>query len=141
MNHRHLPFLFLALLAGLLGFSGCQTTPGPYAPQDTTRYTVENTEKFVLMDRPTQVSITCTGLQERVLPDGRLEVVANVKNREDRRIQVQIQCVFKDEQNVSTGDETPWENLILTEYSTQAVRFVSMNNLAHRYTIRVRQAR
>lgn len=141
MNYRYLSFTLLALSAGLLGFSGCQTTPGPYAPQDTTRYTVENTEKFVLMDRPTQVSITCTGLQERVLPDGRLEVVANVKNREDRRIQVQIQCVFKDEQNVSTGDETPWENLILTEYSTQAVRFVSMNNLAHRYTIRVRQAR
>jgi len=86
--------------------AGCSTEPGPYTPQDTTKYTVENTEKFVLLDKPTQVSVTCTGLQERLLPDADSRVVANVKNREARRIQVQIQCVFKDEQRVSTGDET-----------------------------------
>jgi uncharacterized protein YcfL len=125
----------LALLAG------CATEPGPYTPQDTTKYTVENTEKFVLLDKPTQVSVTCTGLQERLLPDGRLEVVANVKNREARRIQVQIQCVFKDEQRVSTGDETAWQTLILAENSTEAVRFTAMNPQARTYEIRVRQAR
>ena len=125
----------LALLAG------CATEPGPYTPQDTTKYTVENTEKFVLLDKPTQVSVTCTGLQERLLPDGRLEVVANVKNREARRIQVQIQCVFKDEQRVSTGDETVWQTLILAENSTEAVRFTAMNAQAKTYEIRVRQAR
>ena len=125
----------LALLAG------CATEPGPYTPQDTTKYTVENTEKFVLLDKPTQVSVTCTGLQERLLPDGRLEVVANVKNREARRIQVQIQCVFKDEQRVSTGDETAWQTLILAENSTEAVGFTAMNPQAKTYEIRVRQAR
>ena len=122
-------------------FTGCQTPPGPYAPQDTTRYTVENTDKFVLMDQPTQVSVTCTGLQESINPDGRLEIVANVKNREGRRIQVQINCTFKNAQGFSTGDETPYRTLILGEYETQALHFVSMNNLAHNYTIHVRQAR
>ena len=95
----------LSAVAGLFFLGGCATEPGPFTPQDTTKYTVENTEKFVLLDKPTQTSITCTGLQERTLPDGRLEIVANVKNREDRRIQVQIGCVFKDEQGFSTGDE------------------------------------
>ena len=95
----------------------------------------------MLLDKPTQTSITCTGLQERTLPDGRLEIVANVKNREDRRIQVQIGCVFKDEQGFSTGDESPYQTLILAENSTEAVRFTAMNPLAKRYTIRVRQAR
>ena len=75
------------------------------------------------------------------LADGRLEVVANVKNRESRRIQVQISCVFKDEQGFSTGDETPWQNLILSESATEAVRFTAMNAAAKKYTIRVRQAR
>jgi len=133
----------LALLAtvALALFAGCATEPGPFTPQDTTKYTVENTEKFVLLDKPTQVSVTCTGLQERLLPDGRLEVVANVKNREARRIQVQIQCVFKDEQRVSTGDETAWQTLILAENSTEAVRFTAMNAQAKTYEIRVRQAR
>lgn len=130
--------LCTAALLGLL--AGC-STPGPFTPQDTTKYTVENTEKFVLLDEAARHSVTCTGLQERLLSDGRLEVVANVKNREDRRIQVQIQCVFKDEQSFSAGDETPWQNLILSEYSTEAVRFTAMNAQAKKYTIRVRQAR
>lgn len=131
----------LVTAAGLALLAGCTTEPGPHPPQDTTKYTVENTEKFVLLDKPTQYSITCTGLQERMLPDGRYEVVANVKNRENRRVQVQINCVFKDEQGFSTGDETPFQTLVLAENSTEAVRFASVNPQARRYTIRVRQAR
>ena len=134
--------LSLALAAAALALlAGCAIEPGPFAPQDTTKYTLENTDKFVLLDKPAQNSVTCTGLQERMLPDGRLEVVANVKNRENRRILVQANCVFKDEQGFSTGDETPFQTLILAENSTEAVHFTAMNTLAKRYTIRVRQAR
>ena len=133
------PALLATVVLALL--AGCATEPGPYTPQDTTKYTVENTENFVLLDKPAQISVTCTGLQQRLLPDGRLEVVANVKNKENRRIQVQIQCVFKDEQRVSTGDETAWQTLILAENSTEAVRFTAMNPQAKTYEIRVRQAR
>lgn len=132
--------LCLAVLATAL-LTGCQTQPGPFLPQDTTRHTLENTEKFVLMDRPTQISVTCTGLQERINDDGRLEVVANVKNRENRRIQVQVRCVFKDAAGFSTGDETPWQTLILGENATEAVRFLAQNPSARNYTIAVRQAR
>jgi hypothetical protein len=42
---------------------------------------------------------------------------------------------------VSTGDETPFQTVILTESATEQVKFTSMNNKAARYTIRVRQAR
>ncbi len=136
--------LFLAVVSPVL-FSGCASksgqSDGPYRPQDTTKYTVESTEKFVVMDRAVQYSVTCTGLQEHVTPDGRLEVVANIKNRENRRIQVQVGCVFRDAQNFSTGDETPWQTLILGEHATEAVRFSSMNDKAKTYTVRVRQSR
>jgi len=130
---------FLAATAIMI-CAGC-ATPGPFTPQDTTKYTVENTEKFVLLDQQVQYSVTCTGLQERTLTDGRIEVVANVKNRENRRIQVQIQCVFKDDLSTATGDDTPWQTLILSENSTEAVKFTASNTLAKKYTIRVRQAR
>jgi uncharacterized protein YcfL len=133
-------FSTLATTAVLALLAGC-STPGPYAPQDTTKYTIENTNQFVLLDEPTQTSITCTGIEPRTLPDGRLDIVALVKNREDRRIQVQVQCVFKDEHGFSTGDETPWENLILAENSTEAVHFTAMNTQARNFTVRVRQAR
>ena len=131
--------LSLAGVAALAFLAGCST--GPYAPKDTTKYTLENTEAFVLMDKHVQRSVTSTGIQTRVNDDGRLEVVANIKNRENRRIQVQVSCVFKDEQNFSTGDETPWQTLILGESTTEAVNFKSMNNQARNFTIRVRQAR
>ncbi len=114
---------------------------GALLPKSTTQFSQETTEKFVLMDKGAQYSVTCTGLQDTRLPDGRLRVVANVRNRENRRIQVQINCVFKDEQGFSTGDETPWQTLILTENSQESVAFESMNDKARKYTVRVRQAR
>jgi hypothetical protein len=108
---------------------------------DTTKFTLEDTDRFVLLDRPPSYAVTCTGLQERPLADGRLEVTANVKNREARRVQVQINCVFRDEQGLATGDETPWQTLSLSENSTEAVRFTAMNAAGRKYTVRVRQAR
>lgn len=114
---------------------------GAYAPKNTTRYALENEAKFVTLDYRVQRSVTCSGLQERVLEDGRLEVAANIRNRLERRIQVQVQCVFKDAQGFSTGDETPWQDLILTETAQESVRFQSLNEKAKGYTIRVREAR
>src|SRR6059036_791410 len=96
MNTR--PVTLVLSVVALAFTAGCATEPGPFAPLDTTKFTLENTDRFVLLDKPAQYSVTCTGLQERWLGDGRLEVVANVKNRESRRIQVQINCVFKDDQ-------------------------------------------
>jgi uncharacterized protein YcfL len=139
MKHHWKPFFLLAPAAAF--FAGCQTTPGPYEPLDTTKYTIESTDKFVLLDQAAQGSVTCTGLQERILPDGRLEVVANVKNREKHRLQVQINCVFKDEQGISTGDMTSVRSLTLAENVTEAVKFTSTNNLARKYTIQVRETR
>lgn len=132
-------FTLAAVTLALL--SGCATQPGPFAPQDTTKYTLENTDSFVLMDQKVQYSVTSTGIQYRNLPDGRLEIVANIKNRENRRIQVQVSCVFKNEQGFPVGGEASWQTLILGENTTEAVTFTSMNNEARKYTVRVRQAR
>ena len=115
---------------------------GAYSPRNTTKYDLENREILVLMDRGVQRSVTSAGpIQEGINADGRLEVVANLRNRENRRIQVQVSCVFKDAQGFPTGDESPWQTLILTENSQESVRFVAMNDKAKRYTIRVREAR
>ena len=133
--------LSLAVMAAGLGFlAGCASAPGPSLPQESTKYTVENTEQFVRLDRPTQESIACTGLQERLLPDGRIEVVANVKNRESHPLQIQVNCVFKDAQGFSTGDETPFQTITLAGKSTEAVRFTAANSRAKKYTLRVRAA-
>lgn len=138
-RHQRLALLSTCLLA--LGLAaGCATPTGPFPVLDTTKFTLENTDNFVALDKAVQQAVTCTGISENRQND-RLEVVANVKNRESRRVEVQISCVFKDEQGFSTGDETPFQTLILTENATEAVRFTAMNANAKRYTVRVRQAR
>lgn len=128
------------LAAASLFLTGCVGREGAYQPKNTTKYDYENTSNFVLMDRMVQRSVTSSGIQQRTLEDGRLQVVANLRNRETRRIEVQVSCVFKDEQNFSTSDETPWKTVILTENAQEAVEFTSMNNKAKGYTIRVRQS-
>jgi hypothetical protein len=132
----------LAVTAGLFA-AGCSTghDKGPYLPQSVQTPPYENTERFVLLDPGAQYSVTCPAINERWLPDGRLEVAAQMRNRENRRIEVQANCVFKDQNGFTLGDETPFQTVILTENATEQVRFVSANNLARKYTIRVRQAR
>ncbi len=139
MRHPRNLLCLLALAAA--GLAGCRTSSGPFAPLDSTKYTIESTDKFVALDETAQKNVSCTGLQERVLADGRLEVVANVRNRETRPFVVQVNCIFKDDQGAPIGDETPFRNLALPGSSTETVTFTSANNLARQYTIRVRQGR
>jgi hypothetical protein len=132
----------LAAGGTLLLVVGCTThDKGPYLPQTPVTPAHENKEPVVLLDPGVQYSVTCSGVQEQTLADGRLEVVAHLRNRENRRIEVQVNCVFKDQNGFSTGDETPFATLILTENGTEDAKFTSMNNVARKYTIRVRQAR
>ncbi|MBM3823298.1 MAG: DUF1425 domain-containing protein [Verrucomicrobia bacterium] len=116
-------------------------TGGAYEPRNANRYDLENSQRFVLLDKTTEREVTCSGLQERFTDDKRLEVMANIRNRRNRRVEVQINCVFKDEQGFPTGDETPFQTLILSENAQEGVRFVSINDKARKYTIRVRQPR
>jgi hypothetical protein len=131
--------LTLAAAASVVAFTGCQHQEGAYLPKETAKYNYENTEPVVLMDRMVQRSIAVPAVQRTPLPDGRMEVVANLRNRETRRIQVQVQCEFKDAQGFPV-DSTEWRNVILTENAQEGVKFLSMNDKAQRFTVRVRQA-
>jgi uncharacterized protein YcfL len=124
--------------------AGCKSTydNGPYLPQQSKTPAYESTQPVVLLDPGVQYSLTVNGQpQARMLDDGRLEVVTQLRNRENRRIEVQANCVFKDVNGTAIGDETPFQTVILTENSTEQVQFTSMNDKAKKYTIRVRQAR
>jgi hypothetical protein len=133
----------MSAAAGVLLLAGCETgyDSGPYLPQPSATPPWENSERLVLLDPETQASINCTGISERMLDDNRLEITAQLRNRENHRIEVQANCVFKDLNGFSTGDETPFQTVILTENATETIKFTSANNAAKRYTIRVRAAR
>lgn len=130
--------LLLATILAAGVTSGCKSG-GAYAPKNATKYDLENTQNLVLMDKMVQRSVTSSGIQEGRTPDGRLQVIANLRNREARRIEVQANCEFKDAQGFPV-DSTPWQTVILTESSQEGVKFISLSDKAVRYTVRVRQA-
>ncbi|MDB6063884.1 MAG: hypothetical protein JWR26_92 [Pedosphaera sp.] len=142
MKRTLIAFSLLVLTGALM--TGCEVTPvdhGAYLPVNTTVNDLENHEVLVLLDQRVQTSVTCSGIQQRTAPDGRLELTANIRNRENRRIQVQVNCVFKDGQGFPTeGEEAPFQNLILTENAQEPVHFMALNDKAKRYTIRIREA-
>ena len=128
-------FLSCLFLTGSL-LTGC--TFGARTPVNATKHDVENHEPFVLLGRQVQRSVTCSGIQKRTQPDGRMEVTASVRNREARRLQVQINCEFKDD-NGRVVDAGPFRNLFLSPLSQEAVEFVALNTAAKSFTIRVRE--
>jgi hypothetical protein len=138
MTSRHTQAL-AASICLLALFSGCAGGSATQEPQDTPKFTVENTDRFVALDAATQADVGCTGLQERTLDDGRLEVIANVKDFGDQPVKVDIQCAFSVDR-VPPADDGSWRQLSIAAGATEVVRFTAPDTTAVRYTIRVRHA-
>ncbi len=139
MTHRHHLSIPAALCALALA-AGCSTEPAPQAPLDTTKFTVENTDRFVALDAATEAAVSCTGLQERSLADGRLQVVANLRNSGADPFNVQVQCVFMDSQGLPIGP-ADWQAVAIPAGATEVVHFTAQTTATMKYSIRVRRAR
>ena len=135
------PIPVLLALCALAALCGCGGVPAPQAPLETTKFTVENTDRFVALDPAAEAAVSCTGLQERTLGDGRLEIVANLRNSDSKQVRVMVQCVFVDDQGLEVGAGAPWQSLSISGGSTEVMRFTASAATAKRYVIRVRTAR
>lgn len=138
MKHILAPLFLAGALVALM--TGCATETGALPPKNATKYNQEESLQFVLFDTGAQESVTASGMQVGKTADGRMRVVAHLRNRINRRIEVQANCVFKDAQGF-TVDETPFRTVILDENSMQDVAFEAFNLSAAKFTIRVRQSR
>lgn len=132
-----MPLFFSTAILVVLS-SGC--AHGPYDPLNTSKPNLEDKAKFVVLDKDMQHAVTCTGLQEGRTADGRLKIAAQLRNRENKRIEVQADCVFKDAQGFSL-DEQLYRTVILDENATETLSFEALNTNAVKYTVRVRSAR
>lgn len=136
------PILAVAVLA-VLAVAGCKSSPphdkGPYMPQPTKAPDLESSQSLVLLDGRVAYSVTGYVNSARTLEDGRTEVLVSLRNREARRLEVQANCVFKDIGGAMV-EEAPFQTVILSENATEQVRFVSLNDKAKKFTVRVREA-
>jgi hypothetical protein len=134
--------LGLWILTSLLSLTGCQNgASAPPASAAVAGLPMATDPHVAYMDAQLPATVTNVGDRSVIRPDGRLHVEVDLKNLGGLRLQLQLQCVFKDEQGVPTGDETPWETLFLTENATETVPFDSLNPLARTYIIRIRDTR
>src|SRR5947207_13520268 len=103
-------FVLLIAGVGLVAATGCMEVSekvesgtryvitghpgGAYEPGNVNKYDLENSAKFVLLDKGVERSVTCANIMERVTDDGRLEVTGNVRNRRNCGIEVRMTCAF-----------------------------------------------
>jgi|TARA_B100001971_G_C18151857_1_gene516299 uncharacterized protein YcfL len=126
---------FPIILIGLVVLiNGCGT---PSAIQSA----AANSSKFVALGSLGSRIVQCTALRENTLPDGRLQVRANIMNLGNKRVDLQVNCIFKDEQGFPTGDETPYRTMTLDDTAQETITFTSLNTKAKNYTVRARLAR
>jgi len=140
MNARCcLPGVLLAVLFA----AGCTSPPSlPFLHRHSAKVaTIDNPARFIVLGKPTPPAVSCTGLQERMLPDGRLEVVVNLRNGEARPLDLLVTCVFKDDHGTELGGPAPGEKLALPEGATRVLKFAAASDQARDYTIRVSPAR
>lgn len=138
-THRRVRGLFAgACVAALVFVAACSTEPEPPTPADSTKYTLEDTDRFVVLNRTGKSAITCTGFTEHALADGRMEVIASLKNRESRPVELQASCVFKDDGGQNELEETAWQDVAVPANTTEAVHFTAGSVAAKTYTVRVR---
>jgi len=127
MRMRSLRVLFVALTLA----AGCATRQVPDRSE----------ARYVPRDKGAARSVALTRVQERITDDGRLEVVARLKNKLNRRIDVQVDCVFKNEDGIPLNENSSFQTLTLTGNAVGVVHFTSRTSRARNYAVRVRQRR
>lgn len=129
----------LLLLAGLFWLAGCNTSVAPVETQVSSPLRPDG--KVVALDQATREAVTCTAVHERLLPDGRLEVVVDLHNLSAVEQPVQVKAIFANAEGKVGDEQTLFRDLVLTAQGTESVRVTAASAAAKRYVIQVRHAR
>lgn len=124
------------LSVALAGCAGPAQTPAVTA----TRYTLADTAKVALLDATVRQAVECTGLQVSRRADGRMEVIASLKNLGRPTLAVRVSAIFSGPMGEASAGETAWHRLTLEGNNTVVARFVSRDARAADFVVRVRQA-
>jgi uncharacterized protein YcfL len=129
----------LALIPFVCILFGC-TSEGPYVPAERQpSLEVENTA--VLMDQELSDIVAVDLQKAERSTKGKLKAFANVRNRTNNDITLQVQTVFRDAAGFSIDDDTAWETIILTANETRTITTTSTSSKAEKYTVRIRMMR
>jgi uncharacterized protein YcfL len=127
----------VTLVAVACFFLGCHKGPyqaTTYKPGTTS---LEHTEKVIFASN-IGGKVRLVAVKDTVLPDGRLEVYAELENMTGKNLVVQVQAQFKDASGALLRDETNWKTIVMAPRSSESYRENSMNANAKDFIIRVK---
>lgn len=119
--------------------AGCVAPPA--APPPAPRPLAGGGGRVVALDAGSAGAVACAGIVDWRLADGRLGVLANLRNLGSTRIGLRVLCSFEGTGGSPAGDGGAWQAVVLDPGSTETVRFASPDARAQAYLIRVRSAR
>lgn len=133
------PLVFALLLAAPFAAAGCaRKAHGPDVPKNEPEALEKSKAPVNLLGKRLKGSIASELQESVVLPDGRMAVAVNLRNRTKKIRQVQVRAVFKDARGISGGDETAWQDMFLQPMQQQTWRAESKFPGGELYSVEVR---
>lgn len=131
-------------MVGIFLLNGCAAGPYQSVSYDT-REDKERSQKVVILDKDldnqfSSQRVTILAKNTELTEDGRLRVYCEIRNMKKDLLRLQIQTVFRDEKGFQIGDDTNWELVLVSGFSTYAYKTTALNPKAKDYTIRIRKA-
>ena len=124
-------------------FLGAGCAEGPIVPVGDPKSPEAVHAPVTLLDTDLEDVIAVDVLHVGKNANGLLSVQANVRDRTDKDVVIQVQTLFYDDLGTllysQPGNETPWTTLTLTTNGTVPYQAQALSNEAKRFTIHVRR--
>jgi uncharacterized protein YcfL len=114
----------------IFGFTGCATSSVTFTP--------DLTQVYQVADIATQAAIEKVDVLDRLLADGRREVICVLKNRTQTPVTIQVTCTFEDAEGHPLLEPSTTQTTKLSDSIPLSVRFESQSREAKRYSIQVK---
>jgi hypothetical protein len=124
-----------AAIAALF-LSACSSWVGPQALQAYPG--VQNNNKVVALDKAAWKLVAVKNLARERTADGRLHVRVELSNQSDKHLPVQLQILFRDKAGQITGEDTPFQMVVLPGGAVKLYEVTSLRTDAASYTVQVK---
>lgn len=130
---RDVPVMAAALA---LLLSACSSWMGPQALQAYPG--VKNDGSVVALDEAAWKLVAVKNLASDRTTDGRLHVRVELSNQSDKDLPVQLQILFRDAKGQITGEDTPFQMVVLPGGAVKLHEVTSLRTDAAAYTVQVK---
>lgn len=126
------------LLAALVGLTLAACAPWQ-GPKPLQAWKAAGTaDDVVALDKAAHTLVAVQTRSVQRTPDGRMAVRLELANLSDQDLTVQVQTLFRDAKGVPTGEDTPFEAVVLPGMGSTLYETASLGTDAQSFTVQVK---